>query len=234
MKLLLQSGPVMTAEKSACLFSNYELQYVPYSDIRELNPKEFNVPVGSVEFTQEYASHTNVRLPSELSYPTCLQEFIYRPLRLDSFENASEGEFVKPYDHIKLFTGNKKRDISDISSKTKVWISPYVPFESEFRFYVNNYGLIGWSRYDDLNVTNPGPDINYVESIMRAFDGGTRICSYAIDIGWRPDLQKYDLIEINDGWALGFYNNTDPQSIPPKPQEYAQLLVSRWGQLALQ
>jgi hypothetical protein len=204
-----------------------------FSDIKTIDPSEFNVPVGSVEFTQEYAQHVRIELPTEMSYPNCLQEFIQRPLQLDQFEIAPEDSFVKPYENIKLFTGNQKKNISNVPPETKVWISPYVPFESEFRFYVKNYELIGWSRYDDLDVTNPDPDIDYVEKIMRSFDRGTQICSYAIDIGWRPDLRAYDLIEINDGWALGFYNNTDPQSNPPRPQDYAQLLVSRWEQLTL-
>ena len=67
----------------------------------------------------------------------------------------------------------------------------------------------------------------------KTFTGNLNISpgSYSIDIGWRPDLNCYSLVEINDGWSLGLYNPTDQQSNPPTRQQYADMLVARWRQI---
>lgn len=232
MKIILQSGNEMLAEKAACIMSSHNIEYVDFLELKEFTKFMLGVPVGSVEFVKEYSKYKGIKLPDDISYPKSLHKFINRPIRVDQFKNVSNDEFIKPYQSIKSFTGNKKKNITNVSAETMVWACPHVPIESEFRFYVKNHEIIGWSRYDDLDLINSQPDLSYVENIINEFNKIDNICSYAIDIGWRSDLLTWDLIEINDGWALGFYNNTDPQSKPPHYQDYADLLVTRWIQLS--
>jgi len=239
---LLQAGEVMPIEKIACNFSSYPSQFCKFDDIPKLNPEEAKlkfVPVGSVEFTRAYCDHVGLGLPTNLSYPEEFHSYLYRNVQEGLYKEASFSEFVKPLE-TKTFTGNIKLVLEaespdSIDPETPVWISEPVTFESEFRFYIHDFvtgGKIqGWARYDGLSVTNPEPDFNLVESIMDRFHRDIGPGAYSIDVGWRPHLNCYSLVEINDGWSLGLYNPTDPQSNPPTMQQYADMLVSRWTQI---
>lgn len=235
---LLQSGPFMSAEKTACSFSHYPIRYCKYEDVGMLNPDEARlryVPVGSVEFTEEYCRHVGLGLPVKPSFMDGLEGYCHRQIRRGTFKEALDTEFVKPV-KVKEFTANVKGSIqAHVNPDTEVYISEVVPFESEFRFYihdfVNRFEILGWSRYDDLSVRNPEPDWGIVEAIAQRFHDSLGPNAYSIDIGWRPDKQCYSLVEINDGWSLGFYENSDRQSGPPTRQQYADMLVSRWSQI---
>jgi hypothetical protein len=241
---LLQSGGPLQTEKVACSFSNYPIRYCSFGDITMLDSKaaltQF-VPVGSVEFVQAYSQHVNLVLPEDFSYgyEGHLDKYLTRSIRLGTYGEASTEEFVKPI-YIKLFTGNIKEQIELetpglISDDTPVWISEPVPFEAEFRFYIRDSigggKILGWSRYDGEQVINPIPDSELVNNIMKDLESIGAPGAYTIDIGWRPDLNQYCLVELNDAWSLGFYENNDPQSNPPSRQEYADMLVFRWIQI---
>lgn len=238
---LLQAGSeVMPSEKVACSFSNYPVVLTPYE---KLSKTDFSkdrlkfVPVGSVEFTQEYCRCSNLELPTALYYPEEVERFFYRKIGETTFGEAQEGSFVKPSQRVKSFSAGIKSSLVDkVAVEEPVLESEVVPFESEFRFYIQNTinktQILGWARYDDLPVTNPEPDFDMVEKIASIYrDLGPGPNAYSIDIGWRPDLQSYCLVEVNDAWSLGYYENSDPQSNPPTRQQYADMLVSRWTQI---
>lgn len=239
---LLQSGGPLTTEKIACSFSSYPVQYCKFEDIAKLDRKTAiakYIPVGSVEFTEAYASHLGFPLPKNLSYDFDLDKYLMRQIRQGTYIEASLTDFVKPV-AIKAFTGNIKGHLEAessglISPDCNVWISEPVPFGAEFRFYIHGTypksQILGWSRYDDSNIDCPEPDFGLVERIMEQIDQIGGPAGYSIDIGWRIDLGLYCLVEINDGWSLGFYENSDRQSAPPSRQGYADLLISRWTQL---
>ncbi len=241
---LLQSGGPLQIEKVACSFSCYPVQYCSFYDLSKLDPKGFMatlIPVGSVEFVQAYSEHVGIVLPEDFSYGCNaeLKKYLMRSVRQGVYGEATLEDFVKPT-AIKLFTGDIKRELELkipglISDNTSVWISQAVPFESEFRFYIHDFiggGKIqGWSRYDDKPVRNPEPDFGLIEEIMGVLEANIAPGAYTIDIGWRPDLNRYCLVELNDAWSLGFYENSDPQSNPPTRQQYADMLVSRWRQI---
>jgi hypothetical protein len=241
---LLQSGGPLQTEKVACSFSKYPIRYCSFGDISKLDPKtaliQF-VPVGSVEFVKSYSQHVNLVLPEDFSYgyEGRLDKYLMRSVRRGTYGEATLDEFVKPIS-IKLFTGNIKGNLDLDTSRlifddTPVWISPAVPFGSEFRFYIQDIirgtKIQGWSRYDDKQVINPLPDFDLVNDIIEDLDSIGAPGAYTIDIGWRPDLNQYCLVELNDAWSLGFYENNDPQSNPPTRQQYADMLVFRWTQI---
>jgi len=236
-KFLLQTGPVLLTEKHACITSDIPHVWCSYNLIENLDINEHrlhSIPVGSVEFVKKYCDHVGLQLPKEsISYlPGTTDEFIKRSVRKGVFGDAKEDEFVKPV-AIKSFTGDIKKNLS-VDPLEPVWISEAVSFESEFRFYVQtslDVEVVGWSRYDDLKVTNPDPDLFFVHTIANKVNKDLGPNAFSVDIGWRPDLQCYDLVELNDAWSLGFYNNNDPQSSPPSPKNYTHMLISRWWQL---
>ncbi len=242
---LLQAGGPLPTEKIACSFSCYPVKYCPFSDIKRLDPKESLtqlVPVGSVEFVKAYSEHVSIELPWDFSYGICdgqLDQFLMRSMRKGTYGEATLIDFVKPIE-IKFFTGNVKGHLEMeapgfIDNDTPVWVSEAVPFGAEFRFYIHDFiggGKIqGWSRYDDSNMECPEPDIGLVEAVMKELEENIAPGAYTVDIGWRPDLERYCLVEINDAWALGLYENSDFQSNPPTRQQYADMLVSRWRQI---
>lgn len=239
--LLLQSGPFMTTEKKACCFSNYPIKYCKFEDLTKLDVGTHRtryVPVGTVEFVEEFARVMNLTLPTPLSsFDEELQPYLLRNVREGTIKEALAHEFVKPRNKVKLFTGCSRSSLpGGIDEDEPVWIIENVPFESEFRFYMHELAIrgaevYGWARYDDLGVINPEPDVGLVEDIARTLSEIGAPNAYSIDIGWRPDIERYCLIEINDAWALGLYNNTDKQSNPPTMQQYADMLYSRWVQI---
>lgn len=241
---LLQRGDVMATEKLACCFSDFPHIYCSFDEVLNLCPKEsFTrlIPVGSVEFTLKYANHVGISLPTNLSYMHPALQYVDREVRVGKYKEALPNEFVKPYEKIKSFTGGIKQDLERegviIDDKEEVWISNPVIFESEYRFYiqdtVTNCSILGWNRYDLLeNVVNPSPDILMVGEIAKEIHNQIGPNAYSIDIGWRPDLGKYSLVEINDAWALGFYNHlSEKYSNPPSNQQYANMLYYRWLQI---
>jgi hypothetical protein len=236
---LLQKGDVMPIEKLACSFSRYPVRIASYDQLSSmsLGESKFNfVPVGSVEFTREYAKCANLELPAALDYPETVIPFFERTLQEVTFERASRDKFIKPSRKVKAFSANIKSQITqDIDPEEPVWESEVVPFGSEFRFYIQDTVtrpyILGWARYDDLSVVNPEPDFDLVEKVADIYHKDLGPGAYSIDIGWRPDLQRYSLVEVNDAWALGYYENQDPQSNPPSRQQYADMLVSRWTQI---
>jgi hypothetical protein len=242
---LLQAGGPLPTEKIACSFSCYPIRYCSLEELTKLDPQEAKtryIPVGSVEFVKAYSDHVGIRLPDDFSYGICdgdLDKFLMRTIRRGTYGEATLTDFVKPIE-IKLFTGGVKSSLESeelgfILNDTPVWVTEAVPFGAEFRFYVQDFiggGKVqGWSRYDDSNMQCPEPDFGLVEAIMKELEDGGAPGAYTIDIGWRCDLGRYCLVELNDAWALGLYENNDPQSNPPTRQQYADMLVSRWRQI---
>lgn len=229
----------MPIEKLACSFSSYPIRVCDFEKLPELNlhsERGYLVPVGSVEFVAEYCKQANIALPKSLWYPDSALSALHREVRQGTFQEAMPHEFVKPCENVKAFTGSIKEKLEEeVDPNERVWISEPVKFESEFRFYIQDlipkFQILGWSRYDDLPVTNPEPDLDIVEAIADEFHRDLGPGAYSIDIGWRPDLGRYSLVEINDAWSLGYYMNSDPQSNPPSRQQYADMLVSRWRQV---
>lgn len=235
---LLQSGDVMSREKIACAFSEYPVRYTSYEGLSKL-PKESiteYVPVGSVEFTRRYCDHLGMGLPGPLFLLEDLKDFYHREVRFGTLSEASMEDFVKPSQNLKLFTGCFKSELgSEVDESTPVFISKPVPFGAEFRFYIHDFitgpKIFGWSRYDDHPSDCPEPWVNLVEKIAHRLHESLGPSAYSIDIGWRRDIGRYSLVEINDGWSLGLYENHDPQSSPPSRKDYAEMLISRWRQI---
>lgn len=236
--LLLQSGGRSTAEKTACCFSRYKVRYLKAEQIKQLNQKEIAkfVPVGTVEYIREYCNHMNIQLPESVYLLDDLSPFFKRNVREGLLKDANPDEFVKPSRRVKLFTGCLASEVpSEISPETPVTISDRVTFQSEYRFYIHDFvggpRIYGWSRYDDKPYSNPPPDLSLVKALANVIHKALGPNAYSIDIGWVEEIQEYALVEINDAWALGFYENSDPNSRPPRRSDYVDMLVSRWRQI---
>jgi len=228
-KFVFQTGAVLKREKvliQAALPANWWV----WCDILETIKYPDHIPVGSVEFVKHYAKVHNVTMPFDLTYPKSLQHYLYRSVLPMSFGEAPDFYFVKPAE-TKLFNGGIKASLTQqIDPDTPVWACAPVVYSFEYRFYVLDKTVLGWGRYDDLNDDDKASlDLvdwiaaeQFVQQIIESYSDSP--CGYAIDIGYCGG--SWNLVEINDGWSLGFYSEGTLAI-----EDYIKLLVRRWQQI---
>jgi hypothetical protein len=202
---------------------NYEYQELGISELQFSDPN--SVPVGSVEFVREFAKVHEIAMPiQDMSYPEELRKYLGRTIRAGQFDEAAPDEFVKPRE-TKIFDGGIRKFLKEIPEdpSTPCWISEPIRFEYEFRFYIHDKKILGWAQYDD-GMIDRIPNSICVRDMICDY-GKSQPIGYAIDIGETISGDSI-LIEVNDGWALGFY----PWG-RLRPEDYILLLTSRWNEI---
>lgn len=230
-KIILQSGNFLSTEKIAFLRSDYDCKWIKYSQLtKELNKTD--VPVGTIEFVEAFSGLFNLILPDDFSYginPDDFSKFLKRKIIKTTYSKSPDEWFIKPV-KTKLFTGDIKRRLNFyLDSNSEVWSSEPVKFTVEFRFYIHSNSIIGYSRYDSFDCDSEDIDLKFTQEIVDGFKDSP--IAYSIDIGWNDDNKEWCLIEFNDAWSLGFYNNTDITSKPPTNKQYCEMIVDRWNEI---
>ncbi|MBU2739594.1 ATP-grasp domain-containing protein [Acidithiobacillus concretivorus] len=193
------------------------------------------MPVGSVEFCLAAMIHQEVDPSFVSSYPKPLQGFLHRKIWLDTVAGViANGRrvFVKPSARQKLFTGfvwpdgdGQEIALKDLPANDVLWCADPVSFTQEWRYYVCNGKVLGAGRYDDNDAEDPVFEmmLHYAASEM-AKQYQDAPAGYSIDLGVLDD-GKVALVEVNDGWALGFYSGSCASS------DYFDLLCARWDEI---
>lgn len=221
MRYLLQSGDYMRKEKSAISRTTLPCVDCSYDELSELEGADY-IPVGTVEYVNEYCRIKNITPPTNISYPVELVKFLNRSVWQSSYSFAKEYQFVKPR-NTKVFTGAVKKDIEEtVKDDEPVWISDPIIFTAEFRFYILENNIVGYSRYDDGD-DNIEPDIDTVQQMITEYTKSP--IGYVLDVG--PVDNKTVLIEVNDGWSLGLY----PWGTMTN-DKYVELITKRWCEIA--
>jgi hypothetical protein len=224
MVYLLQKGDVLRREKVAIFMADLPRFHCTLEDIQTLasDPRDL-VPVGSVEFVTEFCNMKGIAVPGNISYPEELRRFLGREIWSDTYGNVDSNLFVKPQ-QTKVFTGAIKESIDEtVNDAEPVWVSTPVQFTSEYRFYIIDKEIAGYSRYDPGDNDDIEPDVTVVEQMVAAY--ATQPIAYSIDVG----IHNGDtiLIEVNDGWSLGYY----PWGSMTE-QRYIELIRKRWQEIA--
>ena len=199
------------------------------------------LPIGSVEFIQDFCAKSGIRLPSAIGFDEWLLPWLHRDIRPTSVADiASQADpvFIKPRQEIKRFSGfvlngdtpfekEQRNILKTLPQDFPVWVSEVVSWQSEWRYYVVQGMIIGAGRYDPDGADDaPKPAFDEVKACVDRFESsGDAPAGYAMDFGVL-DTGKTALVEINDGWALGYY----PGSL--NQLNYAKLLFARWCQIA--
>lgn len=218
---LLQHGDYLRKEKFAVTRTDLHRVVCQYENLSTLDGDEY-VPVGTVEFVKEYCRIKNITLPDNISYPVELVNFLSRSIWQSSYSLVQDHQFVKPRS-TKVFAGAIKRDITEtVSDDEPVWVSDPTAFTAEFRFYIIDREIAGYSRYDDGDDDDVKPNVNTVRQMIAEY--GSAPIGYSIDVGLVYD--KTVLIEVNDGWALGFY----PWGTMTR-DKYVELITQRWAEI---
>lgn len=223
MKYLLQTGRVMEEEKRH-ITSNikHTTFHLSYNELKPIQNSDQVVPVGSVEFVKRYCSLNDITLPDNISYPSELTGFLNRDVWSGVYGQVKENEFCKPK-NTKSFTGGVRRDIEEIvNPEEPVWISNKVSFYAEWRFYILNKKILGYSRYDSGD-NEAQPNVKTVEEMISLYLSSP--VGYSIDVGYLVD-GKTTLVEVNDGWSLGYYRWGNM-----KGEDYVKLITERWKEI---
>lgn len=207
MKFAIQSGQNRAAAMCAVVEG---LTAEPARDV---------TPIGSVEWTREYAVWFGVALPETGTYPKALRPWLLRSVRRGVLADALPSEFVKPV-RCKAFTGAICRDLQETADPAEpVWISEPVTWAAEWRVYVKNGTVAGWAQYGEGD--DDEPDMPVVKAMLAAYSGPA---GWALDVG-RLDDGRMALVEANDGWALGYYRGCPRMA-------YLETIAARWVELA--
>lgn len=201
------------------------------------------IPVGGVPFVRAWMDRLDLKTSLARSrpgtYPTSLYKYLRRSTWTCSLQEAlalarDRALFIKPAhgSQVKAFTGQvvgpggrisgEIAAFRDIEERFAVWCAPPVTFQAEYRAYICRGVLQGIARYDNsLNTRVPPPDQDVLAAMIADFTAAP--AGYAIDVGIAADGETV-LVEVNDGWALGYYIGVDPQ-------RYVATLQARWDEL---
>ena len=198
------------------------IECIPFTDIKQVNMNPYNIVVTTVEESLEWLCQNIQAIDDKWA-----TEFKKRKEVITTIDAITEYPcFIKPYTHIKAFTGIIVNDVREAKLftqdfKDSISCQEIVEFESEYRVYIHkDRGILGVKHYlGDPYIT---PDESFVEEIYQLSKSNLEQNSYTLDIGIDKKGTNY-LIEINDGWSVGNYGLN--------PVDYFSFVKTRWLQI---
>lgn len=183
-------------------------------------PERRAVPLGSVQWTLAYATVFGVSIPNPETYPDALRSFLLRDVRRGTFAQARPREFVKPVVCKQFVAGIRGEMYSDlIDDDCPAYICDPVTFVAEWRMYVCNGRILGAGQYgegDDADAP-----VEWAQTVADCWT--SQPAGWSLDVG-RLDDGRLALVEVNDGWALGFYKGCPARA-------YMDTITARWHEL---
>lgn len=189
---------------------------------------------GSVPFIKHALRQYGKELPPEDSYPECLHHHLHRKVAkmtslraaLNLIEDVGT-HFIKPVT-LKRFTGFVTCDSMDprfngTSLNTPVWVGEVVRFVSEWRVYVANGVVLDIRFADHGGDRKIRADRGIIFDAVRDLTECGAPAGYAVDFGVLS-TGKTALVELNDGFSIGAYDNVDRVA-------YWMVIKERWQQL---
>ncbi|MDA8382838.1 MAG: ATP-grasp domain-containing protein [Betaproteobacteria bacterium] len=240
MRLLLQRDGSGTETRTAWMGAatgpdTLRERRLALEDVASADVQDDDLPVGTVEFLRACATRLGVTLPEIGAYPDLLRPYLRRAHRLGvlgEVRGLTSPAFVRPAFATKIFTGfvfhpsdpEHHEQIKDLAPALPVWFCEPVSWQCEWRYYVVRGGIVGAGRYDPDGADEaPEPDRATIDTWVRAY-GSLAPAGYAIDAGVLGTGETA-LVEINDGWALGYYQGSC------SPEDYLRLLWGRWREI---
>lgn len=207
-------------------FGKLGIECVPFSsnEVLDKSNRE-DVVVGGMFVTGHALAARGVKPPS-IDYPESLSCFLGRGVWKCAVGEINEGNlplFVKPANEKELsgVVANSVDDLAEYLARGEeyvVWCSEPVEFVSEWRFFIRYDSPIEVRHYSgDRSIW---PDWNVLNRIIEAYADAPK--GYAVDLGVTSDGRTL-LVEINDGFALGYYGSDSVA--------YTLLLAARWSEL---
>ena len=235
-----QSNGTYGVEESLVI-AELDKRNIPYEGIgkkqilrRSLSLDKESLIVGDVNVMYGAMKQLGIVIPNAESYPSSLESLMFRTAKigriidLESLLRDGISIFSKPASTQKKFTGRVFETEQDlyflggVSRKLDVWLTGLVNFVSEFRVYVVESSIRAIEHYDgDIRIT---PSVDVIKKAIESLDSsGQSYAGYAIDFGVLASGETA-LVEMNDGFAIGAYNDISSS-------DYTDMIFARWAQL---
>lgn len=190
-----------------------------------------DMPVGSVAYVLDGLRRRGAAEPAVLNYPPALRPYLRRsvwPSTLGKERGAAA--WVKGAGHDKPFAPSlaARPELQALDPDLPVLASEPVQWLCEWRCYVAGGRLLWQERYDPDGADDaPEPDPSVIGDMIAAYESdGTAPAGYALDVGVLSD-GRTALVEVNDGYALGYYGRVSPV----RACAYLGLLAARYAQM---
>ncbi len=193
-------------------------------------PSRSFMPVGSVAFCLAAFQHMGIDTrfgwngyPIGLLHRTFFRRNLFAAslAALQQSEWPATGWFVKPIWPVKSFSAQVHPDFESLKTHLlqenafpveadfttfRVYYAEPVRFVSEWRYYIVEGEILGFGRYDNGTELAPTPRPEVVRDAVAQLKRSRDLpAGFALDFGVLDDLQTTELVEANDGWALGLY-----------------------------
>lgn len=189
------------------------------------------MPVGAVTYVLNGLRMRRIAIPPVLNYPKVLLPYLHREIWPSLLEKEiGSTTWIKSASHTKPFMPGpaNRKELRLLDPKTPIFASTPVRWLCEWRYYVAGGYRLWEERYDPYGADDtPKPDDNVVDAMLNAYESsGEAPVGYALDVGILDD-GRTALIEVNDGYALGFYGRVTSD----RARAYLRLLRSRYEQI---
>lgn len=170
-------------------------------DTIPLGQEVFIKPYNVKEFTGFKIKRVSV-IMGDCHSTSKFDEFFFR----ESFEHNTDP------DNLRVFFSSP--------DDSKIWVSEVVDFAAEWRYYIQDYEIVGFARYDNSPIEEiPEPDISIVEDAILKLSVDH---PYVLDFGVLNGSYETALVEYNDAWAIGLYGSC------MYPSKYLEFLRRRF------
>lgn len=167
------------------------------------------IPVGSVEFVQNYLklyydlTVTPINIPVELYK----DKYLKRRVIYGTKEDIEGIKFVKSTTKIKEYTEIVDKRFNDIPDDTYL-ISDVIQIESEWRAFVYNNMMVGLQNY--TGDFCKFPNVNLIKEMIKEY----KHCppAYTLDVAVNGD--DTFIIEVHDFFSCGLYGFADHRYLP--------------------
>ena len=183
------------------------------------------LPIGSLAFMKKSAELLGFSMPEPINIPLSLKTICGRKTWTCKRDEIKYPCFIKPLSDAKLFTGFVAKKESDLDLYPELigydgdfFCSEVMDeIKSEWRCFVLNGKILNCSNYAGDPLVFPSK--NRIEMFLNAYFDAP--AGYSLDVCVTKD--ETNLVEINDGFALGSYGCD--------AQDYFKLLKTRWFEL---
>ena len=230
--ILLQTryrqSPEAVAVRTAVLLAARSIPVLCSADTGE---DPMDMPVGSVAYVLDGLRRRGAAEPAVLNYPPALRPYLHRNVWLSTLgQERGSDSWVKGAGHDKPFTPGlaTRPDLQALDPDCQVLASEPVRWLCEWRCYVAGGRLLWRERYDPDGADDT-PDLSpsAIDEMIAAYESdGMSPAGYALDVGVLSD-GRTALVEVNDGYALGYYGRVSPA----RACSYLDLLAARYAQM---
>ncbi len=203
----------------------YDYIKVKKIDEIDLEYKFKYIPVGSVEFVEDFLRSENIEVPKPLNIPKYLRRVRYARnivediTYLELMSNLAKYKtyFIKSaekYKHFDVTNGNMiKYSNLSLSDNTNLYISsPIIPsIENEFRSFVKNGNILSINNYISTNYSYKidSYHIELLNEIIKLVtENQPELKAYTIDYVICED-SGFSLLEMHHGYSCGNYGFND-------------------------